>query len=231
MENTRRIRLPHLYNFRDLGGYERSDGGITKWGVLYRSDNPSKLDEKEWQTLKKLGITSLIDLRSTYEVRSEPLNAPNYMEYFHCPFLKESANADDPNAEKDFLNSLSLDYTFMMSNSLENVKKIIKTLYERMEHGAVCFFCTAGKDRTGIIAALYLMLEGVCDEDIIADYCITEIYNADIIIKRIGSMPKAMRDQIPPEKLALACASKSETIKKLIDWIRQNDLLREFMGE
>jgi protein-tyrosine phosphatase len=42
--------------------------------------------------------------------------------------------------------------------------------------GAALFNCTTGKDRTGIISALLLSLAGVCDEDIVADYCVSEVY-------------------------------------------------------
>lgn len=42
--------------------------------------------------------------------------------------------------------------------------------------GGVLFHCTAGKDRTGIIAAFLLLLGGVSHRDIVADYALTGEY-------------------------------------------------------
>ena len=70
MSNLRRIKLPNLYNLRDLGGYECSGTGdthVTLWNRLYRCDCPSDLKEDEWNSIRELKIKTLIDLRSTVE--------------------------------------------------------------------------------------------------------------------------------------------------------------------
>lgn len=219
----RRIRLPHLYNFRDLGGYE-AEGSATEWGRLFRGDCPADLTKEEWTRLKGMGIRHIIDLRSTYEMQEAMVRPPDGIRYHHCPFLPEDHSIKDPDlAAKKFMESLSLDYSFMMKNALGELAEILRLITECLSEGSVYFFCTAGKDRTGMTAAAILSLCGVSHEDIIADYCITEVYNADVIQARIRSLPEDMKAQISPEAMELAAASKASTMQKLLDWMETND--------
>src|SRR5262245_37998606 len=63
-------------NFRDLGGYRTSDGRSVKWGLIYRSGSMHGLTAQDFETLKKLGLRSVIDFRSIDERNREPLNPP-----------------------------------------------------------------------------------------------------------------------------------------------------------
>lgn len=219
---TRHIQTAHLYNLRDLGGYETTDGAVTAWHRLYRSDCPEKLDGTEWDTLADLGIRTLVDLRSTYEVGENPVCAPESFAYWHCPFFYEEPGIDlTSEAGKKFLASLSIDYCVMTRTSAAQVAGIMAALLEGLSSGAVLFFCTAGKDRTGIIAAEVLRLCGVSDEDIVADYCVTEIYNAEVIRRRIESLPPEILAQVSPETMAIAADSKPDTMRRYLAWSRE----------
>ncbi|MBQ9064006.1 MAG: tyrosine-protein phosphatase [Blautia sp.] len=221
----RRIRLPHLHNFRDLGGYE-AGSSATAWGRIFRSDCPSKLEADEWRRFSELGIKNIIDLRSTYEACGDPVSPPETIVYNHCRFFKEDDSIEDKElAARKFLDSLSLDYSFMMKNSLSEMAEILKVTVKCLSEGNVCFFCTAGKDRTGILAASILYLCGVSREDIIADYAVTEIYNADVIMGMINSLPEAMKSRLSPASLELAAASKADTMSRLLDWMDSNDFI------
>lgn len=223
MAAVRRRALSHLHNFRDLGGYETKDQAMIIWGKLFRSDCPDALEDAEWDTFRALNIRNIMDLRSTYEAKENPVQAPENITYHHCPFLKEDASIEDPEeAARKFLDSLSLDYAVMLQNSLDEMAAILLRLTDLLEEGGVDFFCTAGKDRTGILAAAVLYLCGVADEEIIADYSVTEIYNAKVIQARIDSLPESMKAEIPPEKMSLATASKAETMEALLDWMHTN---------
>ena len=220
--NVRRIKLPNLYNFRDLGGYETEGGGATVWNRLYRCDCPADLKEDEWQQFSQLGIKTLIDLRSTYEASENPVKAPEGFFYLHCPFFREEEGADlTGEAGKKFLESLSLDYRVMTENASERVAAILRTVLESLSKGNTAFFCTAGKDRTGIIAAEILRLSGVSDEDIIADYSITEIYNEQVIRAHLAAIPKEILDQVSPETMAKAANSKPETMREYLAWSKE----------
>ncbi len=222
----RRRKLEQLMNFRDLGGYETKDGRTTAWNRLYRSDCLTELGDDEWKTFKELNILNVIDLRSTFERKKTPIKTKCGVVYHHCPFLKEEAGTDDPDeAARKFMESMSLDYSFMMNNSLDQMAGILKLLLKLLAEGNVDIFCTAGKDRTGMAAAAVLYLAEVRREDIIADYVLTEIYNEDVILKRLQSLPEDMKAQIPPEKMEMAAASKAATMKHLLDWMDEHDFI------
>lgn len=227
MNYIRRIRLPHLYNLRDLGGYEKKDGDSTKWHRLYRSDCPDMLEDEEWQRLRELDIRTLIDLRSSFEIAVRPVKPPSDFTYLHMPFIYEKAEdlSSTHMAARKFMESVSNTYPVMFENSLENVKEIISAIYEKQKDGAVMFFCTAGKDRTGIIAAVYLLSEGVCNEDIIADYSVTELYNIDEVRRRIEAMPKAYLDRLSDEQIGALCKSNPEKMHEFLDFIQTKKVI------
>ncbi|MCR5176393.1 MAG: tyrosine-protein phosphatase [Anaerovibrio sp.] len=224
MSCIRRRKLEHLMNFRDMGGYETKDGRITSWNRLYRSDCLAELSDDEWHTFKELNILNVIDLRSTFEREKAPVITKCGVLYHHCPFLKEDLGIDDPDeAARKFMESMSLDYSFMLNNSLDEMAGSLRLILQLLAKGNVDIFCTAGKDRTGMVAAAVLYLSGVRREDIIADYVITEVYNEAVILKRIQALPEDMKAQIPPEKMEMAAASKAGTMKQLLDWMDEHD--------
>lgn len=219
---VRRIKTKHLHNLRDLGGYETSDGGVTAWEKLYRSDCPDRLEDSEWEKLAGLGIKTLVDIRSTYEINEAPIPVPEFFSYRKRPFFYEEPGADmKGEAGKKFLASLSIDYCVMCETSAMQIPKILAAILEGLEQGAVMFFCTAGKDRTGIIAAELLRLCGVSDEDIVADYSVTEIYNAEAIQQRIRSLPPEILAQISPETMKKAADSSPATMVRYLSWSRK----------
>lgn len=74
---------------------------------------------------------------------------------------------------------MKLDYVDMVRAVPEAVCAALRHIRNTRKAGhAVLFHCTAGKDRTGILAALLLKLCGVCNEDILADYQVSATYNA-----------------------------------------------------
>ena len=226
MAGIRHISIPNLHNLRDLGGYEAAGGCMTAWNRLYRCDCPSEVTQDGWQKFRDLNIKTLVDLRSTFEASESPVKAPGDFEYTDCHFFYEEEGADlTGEAGKKFLQSLSMDYRVMTENSSDRVALILKTILESLSKGNTVFFCTAGKDRTGIIAALILKLCGASDEDIIADYCVTEVYNASVIQAKLDSIPKEIMEQVSPETLSRATYSKPEVMKEYLEWLDGYDLL------
>ena len=227
MTPVRRIRLEHLHNLRDLGGYEAAEGRATAWNRVYRCDCPRDLTEDEWEQLRNLGIRTLVDLRSTFECAEKPVEAPEGFTYVHCPFLWEEKNPRDPHeASRKFLESLSLDYGYMMERCLDRAATTLDAITRALPNGGVAFFCTAGKDRTGMVAACLLRLCGVGDDDIVADYCQTEVYNAAVIQRQIQSLPDAIRESISPQSMEAAMSSKSPTMRSYLQWLDEHDLAR-----
>ena len=69
--NCRRYRLDQVANFRDLGGYA-CDGGVTRYGVIFRSTALNKATEEDIAKIEHLGVRTVIDLRFPSETKELP---------------------------------------------------------------------------------------------------------------------------------------------------------------
>ena len=158
---------------RDLGNYPTKSGGYTKNGTFYRSDLPKNMDDEEIEKILKLNISTVIDLRTEEEVNRKPnsLNIKN-IDYYNVSLLGDKC----PEFEKD----IPIGYMNILSNN-ETMRKTFKIILDAK--GSVLFNCTAGKDRTGMVAMLLLKLADVYDEDILVDYQISYTYLKEDIRK------------------------------------------------
>lgn len=225
MNCIKHIPLKNAYNVRDLGGYPTLDGRFTRWNMLYRSDALSALDEADWQILKDKKIRTIIDLRSISEAAASPIHVPEYMAYFQFSLMNTLDVRPQSMSREAIIESMKLDYVKTLFGNLECGVQILTTILERMDVGAVLFFCSAGKDRTGIVAALSLYLCNVILEDIVADYIVSSTYNTNGINKKIVNLPPEMLKMVPDMELLKDCfASKPETIIKLLDAFEELDV-------
>ena len=169
----RHISLGNMQNLRDLGGYPTSDGGETAWEQLLRGDNPEGLTEADIQWLLDRRITTVVDLRSPQEAEQKPdqLSAVHGFHYVNCPLLEGTGMPD--------LEDRAGEGYFRILECRERVSDALRQVAAAPD--GVLFHCTAGKDRTGLIAALILGLSGVTRADLLADYQVSETYLADII--------------------------------------------------
>lgn len=162
----RRIPFKKVTNLRDLGGYPTKDNKQTKYNRILRSNLPINMEEKEINYLIENNIKTIIDLRSKKEIElnKNDLDRKEF-HYYNIPILGEKC----PETEE------KIPYQYLrMIDDYKNINKVLKTIAKSQE--GVLFNCTAGKDRTGIIAMLILLLVNVYEEDIIADYAISSIY-------------------------------------------------------
>ena len=74
--NCRRYRLDQVANFRDLGGYA-CDGGVTRYGVIFRSTALNKATEEDIAKIEHLGVRTVIDLRFPSETKELPDRLPD----------------------------------------------------------------------------------------------------------------------------------------------------------
>lgn len=181
----KRIRLNHASNVRDLGGFETTDGYTTKWQTIYRGDALYNLSAEEWKKLYKAGVCTVVDLRSSAEKIKYPDRPLPQIKVFDCPMQKE--DIDDSNlvqtAERAFTSSLALGYCKMVEETPELLINALRVVISSLKNGAVLFHCTAGKDRTGVLAAVILELVGVTRPDIIADYEVSYTYDMEGLFK------------------------------------------------
>ena len=180
------IELEGTANTRDLGGLPTEDGGKTVAGRLLRSDNLQELTPADIAKLTgELGLSTVVDLRSTAEVQSEgpaPLDAEPSVTRRHHPVLPEEGLATDAVAdvlltrnERDRSrypgNAMTGHYLGYLEDRPDQVVAALRSVARAP--GAVLVNCAAGKDRTGVVVALALSVAGVRPDAIAADYAAT----------------------------------------------------------
>ena len=129
-----------------------------------RSDAPKNLTDEEVQWLLDNNIVTIVDLRSKEETVQDPccLNGKDGFRYFHLPVTGGGATPKS-------LEHLHLVYRQMVDEKMEKIIDIIMNAESN-----VMYFCTAGKDRTGVVSAIILKRLGFSDEAIIEDYMETK---------------------------------------------------------
>ena len=174
MRFTRHIPLNGSYNIRDLGGYPTATGP-TAWRRILRADSLHRLDDQAMLALHEMGCDTVIDLRRTEETTAQPnpfATAMPQVQYHNISLfegLDPLTTVDTDSAD------LLLDiYRLALTERGAEFATILRIIAQA--EGAVLFHCTAGKDRTGMIAALLLLLAGATRDTVIADYALTGDY-------------------------------------------------------
>tara|TARA_R110002020_G_scaffold233050_12_gene444768 strand:+ start:933 stop:1691 length:759 start_codon:yes stop_codon:yes gene_type:complete len=171
MTRTRLIPLDGCHNLRDLGGYPASHG-VTAWGRVLRADSLHRLTPDTMAHLRGLGCTDVIDLRNEDELGFQPnpfaAGHPG-IRYHNISLLGElDPTRTDLFDAPDVLLEL---YCRALADCGPRLAEVLRLIAGA--RGTVVFHCTAGKDRTGLIAAFLLLLAGVRRSDIVADYALT----------------------------------------------------------
>jgi len=107
------------------------------------------------------------------------------------------------------LNELILDY------GGPSIKACLDVLANKENH-PVAFYCTAGKDRTGLIAMLVLSVLGVEDEAIISDYVLSDTVYADMADKSamVGAL---QQENLDPDTFLRAPRSVMDSTIRLLN--------------
>ena len=182
MEYSRRYKMDSIHNLRDLGGYAAREG-VTKFGVLFRSDLPWYLTEKDRLSIRELGVEVDLDLRDVEEsvpMRDELQDDPG-IEYIQIPMKnvrKAAARGHGGRSAFDPEFFWGEEYIRMLEDNHSWAKFCVELLAGTDK--PLLFHCFTGKDRTGILAALVLGVCGVSEKDIAADYSLSQIYLSDV---------------------------------------------------
>ena len=176
------IRQKRLKNYRDLGGIKTADGRTIKPHMLIRGTtlfDPTVLGIKLLK--EQYNLKTIIDLRTQKEQLEKPDVNIEGVEIKHMPVINEAVAGISHEKKVHSFKTLmmmprmeDLYVSMVTEESLDNVVKILKyILTMSKEKFSVVFHCTAGKDRTGVIAALLLSFLGVERGTVIQDYLLT----------------------------------------------------------
>ena len=166
-----------MFVYKDFGGIKTKDNKTIKKNMIIRSSYLYDLTDEEIKLIKSFNLKEVIDLRTNMEIKEKPDYVLNDVRYLSCPLFKETHAGVTHEIANDMLSvlfnmpSLSTIYQGIVSNdySIEMIKKVMNEIVLG-DNYPVLFHCSAGKDRTGIIAFLTLYLLNVDYETIMADY-------------------------------------------------------------
>lgn len=222
---SRILRLEGGINFRDVGGYITQDGQRVKTGLVYRSGALGQLTDADWQQIQRLNLGMICDLRSDDEVQVEPDDPPFSIAYQHL-----GVEAEPPRFAR--LRALFFDHqqmiallphvykSLLVDQNAANFGKTLRLIADP-DNLPIVIHCTAGKDRTGVITGLLLMLLGVPDDVIAADYSLSNYYYdrfyevAQIALKPLSVLGFRADDVAP------LLSADAQTMQSVLDHVRE----------
>ncbi len=166
----RRLDFPALLNARDLGGYPTVDGSTTRWRSFVRSDDLSQLTSAGLEALSGYGIETVVDLRWPDEVAAMPSPVVEQLKHIRYePFSLCTPTQEEWRARRAGNTTKELWNQAMVRHLRAELRQVLEIMATASD-GPVLFHCVAGKDRTGVVAALLLALADVVPEAIACDY-------------------------------------------------------------
>jgi protein-tyrosine phosphatase len=176
--------LVGAFNFRDLGGLPLVDGRRTRHGLLFRSDTLQALTPDDLTALRdQIGLRAVVDLRLAREVADEGrglLGQLGEVRYVNAPLEMASTEGIAPD---EVLNRL-----YLQCLASPTLAAAVARIAEHAGEPTV-FHCAAGKDRTGVVAAIVLSLLGVTEAAIVEDY-LASAANMPRMVERFMSWPR-----------------------------------------
>jgi protein-tyrosine phosphatase len=168
-------------NFRDLGGYPGRDGRPVRWRRLFRSDHLGGLTEADQAMLAELGLARSFDFRGNAERAATPYELAGVVQHSLAieptvVQLMQDVQAAGRRLTPQVVVELMQDlYRSLVNDQAGRYAELFDHLLEA--DAPVLFHCTAGKDRTGVAAALILLALGVSRDHVMQDYLLTnELY-------------------------------------------------------
>jgi protein tyrosine/serine phosphatase len=166
-------------NFRDVGGYASAFGTRVRPRQLYRSDALSAASPSDREILAGLRIATVVDLRVHAEIEIAGRYPDRRPAYFHLPLGNPVNGAGIGWSEPE---QVAARYFELLLDGRDSIGETLAVLTDPAAYPAV-IHCSVGKDRTGIVMALILSLLGVADHDIVADYALSGIGTARLVLR------------------------------------------------
>lgn len=205
-----RLDVPGTHNFREVAP------GMLTPGRLYRSDALHRLTRDGRRTLKELGIGQVIDLRSAFDRR---IGGRDRLRGTGAAYLSVPIDGTPPDRSRFDPNTLTLFdvYRAVLTRHQEHLGLVIRTIASA--DGAVVVHCTAGKDRTGLVAALVLAAVGIERDVIVADYAATAANLSGEWTERMLRKVRRFRVPITDNLIEILSGSPPAMLIDTFDWL------------
>jgi len=213
-------------NFRDIGGYETTDGHHLRWGVVYRSNALDKLTPADAERVAALNLAAVVDLRTQEERAHSPsvwLREP--ADRYESPKPTLGPVMQTILAEAQTAAGARSGMNRFYSDMPHNYRTEYSALFHRVAAGKLPLLvhCTAGKDRTGVAIALLLLTVGVPTTTVVQDYKLTDTLVPAPVMAKQGPAPLAGAQSalagLPEESRVALWQSRAEYIDAALDAI------------
>ncbi|WP_455835263.1 tyrosine-protein phosphatase [Pseudarthrobacter siccitolerans] len=206
---TLEIELTSPVNLRDLGGIPIA-GGVLREGLALRADDLSVITDEDARSLVDGGLAAVIDLRTGDEaaVTGRGALAGYAVAYHHLPLLA-SIRAGMPDGDAPVIEHVAMGemYATIVETAAPQLASALGII--ALAPGATAFHCAAGRDRTGVLAAVLLLALGATDDDIITDYARTSP-NMPAILQRTRPTMGALMARLGFDLEAMTAVTISE---------------------
>lgn len=231
--------LQGTYNARSLPTRTMHSELSTDGGLIVRSDALSGLSPAGVQGLTDLGIGAIIDLRTESERGRAPdvLSHDGAIRFVPLPVLggamdelvrqllpangQHALDTDQIERIVEQVPTLAELYVAILESSARQFAELARVIVEIADspRPGVLFHCTAGKDRTGLAAALLLQIGDVAREQIVADYVLTQSRLATGLAPKLTALITSLGVPLTPALATLATESPASAIEAALDWI------------
>ncbi len=232
-DTTRAVAVQGATNFRDLGGYTTRQGTKVKWGKLFRSGELSKLTDKDTALLVKNHITYVVDFRGNDEAAAAKDRLPAKVTYLLLPAGSENlGNWMVQLGKLQTADSLMESFYSRTDHLKAKYKPFFQALLKQKDTDALLFHCTAGKDRTGVGAALLLYALGVPNETIMDDYLLSNVFRKEENEKMVQGMVKmGVKEQVAKDMVAVKTNYLAATYQSIVaEYGNIDNFLKTEMG-
>ncbi|MEC0229356.1 tyrosine-protein phosphatase [Paenibacillus alba] len=226
----RRLPLQGSLNFRDMGGYETSDGRYLQWGMLYRSEELSGLTEADRLYLHNCGLKLICDYRAEYEAELKPNPSIENARQVGIPIEVESSRH---RSRMNYMDMIANDMlhllgpsgemlTFANERYVADFAKSYAILFDLLltpGNLPMVQHCAAGKDRTGFGSALVLLALGVPEQTIMADYLLTNAFREEADQQILASIKPKLKREADGEVLLAMMQARAEYLQAAFDEI------------
>lgn len=212
------LSVEGVHNIRDLGAYPLAAQGSTRQRVLIRASSLEQLTIASKQYLIDYGVKTVIDLRDESEVEQapNPFAQSTAVQYVNLPLIGDRLANEAWRAENQSFSYLHELYYKFLDRCQPQIGAIVSAIADSPP--ATIFHCYAGKDRTGVIAALILGAVGVSEQVIIEDYTAS---TAQLTALKAMWRAEAIRDGSDVKLHERNSASEAVTMQHTLTYIRQ----------
>jgi protein-tyrosine phosphatase len=228
-EPDRHVALQGALNFRDVGGLAAANGQQVRRGLLFRSDALAQLTDADLRVVDRLGLRTIVDLRTARERSRNPDRLPPSARprCIHLPMsdrlmqgstLRQVAwiVACGPSIDPAAL--LRQQYTAFAFECTESVCALLRCIADPANLPALVH-CTAGKDRTGFTMAVLLLTLGVAPELVIADHLLSNRFLQPATPRFVRRLRWLSLGRLRPQQIAPLFEARADLLEHVLELI------------